>query len=73
MGFIAEFAPVRSGTSLRPRLSLVKSITLPGGRYVLGWPSEAGLIGVGMACTAGRTFSANSRRLFSALARGIPP
>ena len=36
-------------------------------------PMEAGLTGVGMACTAGRTFSANSRRLFSALARGIPP
>ena len=36
-------------------------------------PSDAGLIGVGIACTAGRTLSANSRRLFSALARGIPP
>ena len=38
-----------------------------------GRPIEAGLIGVGIACTAGRTFSANSRRLFSAFARGIPP
>jgi hypothetical protein len=36
-------------------------------------PSDAGLIGVGIACTTGRTLSANSRRLFSALARGIPP
>jgi hypothetical protein len=36
-------------------------------------PSEAGLIGVGMACTAGRTYSAKRRRLFSALCRGIPP
>ena len=33
----------------------------------------AGGVSVGIACTAGRTFSANSRRLFSALARGIPP
>jgi hypothetical protein len=36
-------------------------------------PREAGLIGVGMACTAGRTLSAKRRRLFSALCRGIPP
>jgi len=31
------------------------------------------LIGVGIACTAGSTFSAKSRRLFSALSLGIPP
>jgi len=41
--------------------------------WSLGWPREAGLIGVGMACTAGSTFRAKRRRLFSALARGIPP
>src|SRR5262249_22232885 len=38
-----------------------------------GSPSEAGLIGVGMACTGGRPSSAKRRRLFSALCRGIPP
>ena len=32
-----------------------------------------GLMGVGMAWTWGRTFSAKSRRLFSALSLGIPP
>ena len=36
-------------------------------------PSEAAWIGVGMACTAGRTFSAKRRRLFSAFWRGMPP
>ena len=36
-------------------------------------PSEAGLIGVGMACTAGRTSLAKRRRLFAALCRGMPP
>ena len=38
-----------------------------------GSPKDLGLIGVGMDCTSGRTFSAKSRRLFSAFSLGIPP
>ena len=37
------------------------------------YPSDLGLIGVGIARTSGSTFSANSLRLFSALSLGIPP
>ena len=39
----------------------------------LPYPRESGLMGVGMACTSGRTSLAKSRRLFSALSLGIPP
>ena len=36
-------------------------------------PKESGWTGVSIACTTGRTFSANKRRLFSAFSRGMPP
>ena len=38
-----------------------------------GHPKDWGLIGVGMACTSGSTFSAKRRRLLSAFSLGMPP
>jgi hypothetical protein len=52
-----------------PRLSLGPEATFAQ-RLV---SPEAAWIGVGMACTAGRTVSAKRRRLCSALCRGMPP
>ena len=47
--------------------------SIPSATQETGSPRDLGLIGVGIACTAGSTFSAKSRRLFSALSLGIPP
>ena len=42
-------------------------------RWIRAYSRDLGLIGVGIDCTSGRTLSAKSLRLFSALSLGIPP
>jgi hypothetical protein len=71
IGHAHDLCHVNTRGRARARTSVHACTYSPAQRPVS--PSEAGLIGVGMACTTGSTCSAKRRRLCSALCRGMPP